>query len=111
MEVMVQCNLLERIGETWEQVLRHSNFQQQKEQKLPFSISSGLRVQQDDGTEENISYFGHLAILSNMIADMCEEERWEGLKELGETSPKWIEWTLVNLEEYNNYMMEFTQMK
>jgi hypothetical protein len=86
----MQCELFDRLGAVWEELFSGAGFipgkaPSETPKNLPFTISKGYRPgspkKGEDG-HEAISYFGHVAMLSNMIADLCEEGTYEGLAEV-----------------------------
>eukprot|EP01126_Amoeba_proteus_P060453 TRINITY_DN7995_c0_g1_i1.p1 TRINITY_DN7995_c0_g1~~TRINITY_DN7995_c0_g1_i1.p1 ORF type:complete len:224 (-),score=39.46 TRINITY_DN7995_c0_g1_i1:100-771(-) len=102
MEVMLQTNLLDRIGQVWSGI-KTSDHNYHKTlfegSKLTPSMSSALlHGHKNCGV---VSYFGHLVILANMIDDSSEGKDWDGFQELVQTSEKWKVFVQEVLEKYN----------
>jgi len=92
MEVFVQTNILDKIGQVWD-CFSGSSGDYQK------NLSSG-KYYREKGTPQHCSYFAHLAILANMIDDLTEEH--ECLKELISVSDRWQNFTKTGLPGYNS---------
>jgi len=92
MGVLVSTNLCDRLGEIWS-LFGNSIFKDSNSHQLIPALNIG------QNGDRYFSYFGHVAIISNMIVDLSEERPC--VLELIEVSEKWKDGIQTKLDEYN----------
>lgn len=99
MDIFVNTDLLQKIGSIWQKFTNNHEINCNKLYAWP-------KVKNDEGKDTFWCFFGHVAILTNMIIESVEEK--PSLNELIEISEEWKQYTEPYLDEYNLLMVEST---
>jgi hypothetical protein len=112
MDIFVNSDLLEKIGSIWSKfcaetfaVENEANGTEQSQKKAKLNIYSWPNITTAEGKQTFWCFFGHVAILSTMISEICDKP---SLNELVDVSEMWKKYTEPNLDAYNMLMVEST---
>lgn len=111
MDIFVNSDLLEKIGAIWSKFCSDAAAALHGEASAPnanpkkLNVYSWPSIVTDEGKSTFWCFFGHVAILSNMIAEICDKP---ALNELIDVSEMWKKYTEPNLDAYNLLMVEAT---
>jgi hypothetical protein len=113
MDIFVNSDLLEKIGSIWSKfcadavaTLHDEGTNSPPDAGKPKpNIYSWPNIETEEGKSAFWCFFGHVAILSNMIAEICDKP---ALNELIDVSELWKKYTEPNLDSYNLLMVEAT---